>query len=1704
MPTRTRYSDLPSDENIDPSNCVGENNDDGNNDDDDDDEEDDYAANGGGLNPGLLGSSTTYSSILRDEEDQQHVPRRRRAPPPSDRNRTSARRGSGCCTCLWMTFLVVMILGVAAIVTWRIESKLHPEGIPFLNLNGSHVDHAGTNQSSSTSTSDWSGTLSGWFSPKSQTPTKGAAVTDDATSTLKAIPSGNQGSVHYDPNAALQYYNPFNFKQGDWYGSVAVPPPQAESGQPNSRLGYLSQPNLVGPHLVFVTEGDLYYTRYSATQRTAAFKLTTTVGNIRSPTLNPQFPFLVAYTATYTGHREVYVMDMRPLKGYSQAAIRLTYWDTSHGVTSIVGWKDNGKTLVFSAQSREVGLPDTRLYQISLQTDAQDTTGSNALQVLKISPIPLSQAIDGVWKDDCIYFTRYQQSSNTVRYVGGTAESLWAWCEGESEAVSLTSDYPGTSKSPKIAAGENAGESLLLFLSDRNTRSTVRDANGAIRPTSMNLFATTLPSKTDLYGMRGYTIREPRALTEASCSYGGLALREYAVHDDKAILRIGADFHLLTPVSKPSHSIQPLDIVVYSDFHEHQERLLPISVATDLTSADVYTTSFGSTAVLLGMRGQLFVAPVIPSLSSSGGGGSNKYAGAGMNLPPRRYRVVPGTTMGGIVRVLSATFVPMPQENGKTSRRLALVLATDPKSDTAEHAFYLIETQSDSAPSFVGVDVLPEPFLGGSTSTGGSVALGGLGSVVAVSVSVSPCGRRLAWTDTDGRICVMTMPMYQAKADTSLSYKVLPTMNENGEPMVGIGVSLSWSPGGRYLAVNHSAKNQFMIISIVDCGDPNIEGTEEVADIKIGRIVQATPARFNSESAIWGRTGMDRATAAQAATFASLLGEKAPKDTGGATTLYFLSDRDVISDVKSPWGPRAPGPHFDERMSVYALPLVAVEQNPMNPMAAFYAGGGAAELWADGIIDLQLQLEELEDAAPVSAGSKPNERRLTQHHLLAAAGSRANSRRALDAYTYPLRSPSPTVGPVDSYTYPVRSPSPTVDPRGSYTYPVRSQSPTVGFNDAAGDHDDAGSAKPSATILLTGAPFKSPKTSSPSSPPTLTATEFPSAPPSGFPSTVPSTAPSQAEVSPVFPNDNEIDFGSTVGLAFARKAYRIAGIPAAPYKSILCQLQDDPSLILVESTDKGATVKLMATEDFPSDKIEALTLFQDAEYRGSGLSTTRDHLLFILNPGRMKVVANTATAVLQISKDSTMEEHMVDTAGMAVSVWPSLEYRQMFNDAWRMLRDYFYDTKMHGVDWLQMHGRYSSLVSRCSKREELDDVLAQMSAELSALHVFVYGGEYNDPMHGHTDLAEIHQVASLGATFERSLEYSGFIVTSIAHRDPDFNLIDGSAVYSPLSSQVLELSGQRGLEIGDVIVGINGESVMRVPDMHMLLRGTAGRSVRLDVVRQPQVRGQEANTTDFKPQPVIAVPLTQKDADSLRYAAWEWKTLQLAKTLAQGKRFTVGYVHLRSMMGPEDIDAFTRGFFTDYDKQALIIDVRHNSGGNIDSWLLDILQRRAWMYWQGRATNVKNGGLGWDQQFAFRGHIVVLIDEKSSSDAEGFARGVSELGLGKLVGTRTWGGGIWLSSDNRLVDGGIASAPEIGTYNFNFGWGLGIEQQGVAPEVHIDNNPRLAFDGKDPQLEKAIDVLAKWLLEEPVVLPPEPGAKPDKSLHPQVEQCRVR
>lgn len=193
---------------------------------------------------------------------------------------------------------------------------------------------------------------------------------------------------------------------------------------------------------------------------------------------------------------------------------------------------------------------------------------------------------------------------------------------------------------------------------------------------------------------------------------------------------------------------------------------------------------------------------------------------------------------------------------------------------------------------------------------------------------------------------------------------------------------------------------------------------------------------------------------------------------------------------------------------------------------------------------------------------------------------------------------------------------------------------------------------------------------------------------------------------------------------------------------------------------------------------------------------------------------------------------------------------------------------------------------------------------------------------------------------------------------------------------------------------------------------------------------------------VVAEPISAGAEANLRYDEWEYTRRLLAERESNGD---IGYVHLRAM-GTGNYTEWVKNFYPVFHKKGLIIDVRHNRGGNIDSWILGKLLRKAWFYWQPRI-----GKPYWNMQYAFRGHMVVLCNERTASDGEAFTEGFRRLGLGTVVGTRTWGGEIWLSSGNNLVDRGIATAAETGVFGPEGEWL--IEGHGVEPDIVVDNLP---------------------------------------------------
>lgn len=423
------------------------------------------------------------------------------------------------------------------------------------------------------------------------------------------------------------------------------------------------------------------------------------------------------------------------------------------------------------------------------------------------------------------------------------------------------------------------------------------------------------------------------------------------------------------------------------------------------------------------------------------------------------------------------------------------------------------------------------------------------------------------------------------------------------------------------------------------------------------------------------------------------------------------------------------------------------------------------------------------------------------------------------------------------------------------------------------------------------------------------------------------------------------------------------------------------------------------------------------------------------------------------SKPSDLSKHKVDLSDWTFTVDPKREWRQMFIDAWRMERDFFYDPGMHNLDWEGILDKYLPLVDRVTDRNELTDLIGEMVGELSALHIFVYGGDFRE---GEDDIKN----ASLGALLMRDENKGGFKVEYIYKSDPD-----EPHTGSPLNNPDVIISE------GDIITEVNGVSALSVNQMEMLLRGQVGNQVRIKV--KPSGKGDSRE--------VIVKPISTSAARNLRYIDWEY-TRRLKVEEDSNEDF--GYVHLRDM-GSSSYTAWVRDFYSSLHKKGLIIDVRNNTGGSTDSWILTSLIRKPWVYWKSRTGQPYP-----NMQSSFNGHIVVLCNEWTFSDGELFCEGIRQLGIGKVIGVRTQGGEIWWSPNTRMVDRGIASACQSALFMDDSEWV--IEGHGFEPDIVVDNLPHATFKGKDAQLDAAIEYLKEQIRLHPVVIP-TPPPYPDKS-----------
>lgn len=422
-------------------------------------------------------------------------------------------------------------------------------------------------------------------------------------------------------------------------------------------------------------------------------------------------------------------------------------------------------------------------------------------------------------------------------------------------------------------------------------------------------------------------------------------------------------------------------------------------------------------------------------------------------------------------------------------------------------------------------------------------------------------------------------------------------------------------------------------------------------------------------------------------------------------------------------------------------------------------------------------------------------------------------------------------------------------------------------------------------------------------------------------------------------------------------------------------------------------------------------------------------------------------AIIDLPKDKIeTKDHEFKTGGLDMQLDRHAEWNQIYNEAWRQMRDFFYAPNMNGIDWKAMHDKYAALVPFVNHRNDLTYLLGELIGELNNGHTYVSGGE-------RPETPRI-KLGLLGAQFSRDPASRAYRIDRIL---PGENW--DKRTRSPLTEIGINLKP------GDYLIAINGTAVSRLPNLYDALVGTAGKQVILRVNSKPTEEGA---------RDVTVVPIA--DESPLYYLAWVQKNIDEVAKKTGGE---VGYVHIPDM-GRPGLNQFTKLYFPQIRKKGLIVDVRGNGGGFVSPLVIERLRRALIM-----VEIARNGTPQTNPPQTFVGPMVALCDEFSASDGDIFPYRFKSLGLGKLIGKRTWGGVIGIRDPLPLTDGGLFFKPEFAPYSKE-GKNWVIEGHGVDPDIVVDNDPAKEFHGEDQQLDRAVQEIQEELKTKRYNLPPVP------------------
>ncbi len=406
---------------------------------------------------------------------------------------------------------------------------------------------------------------------------------------------------------------------------------------------------------------------------------------------------------------------------------------------------------------------------------------------------------------------------------------------------------------------------------------------------------------------------------------------------------------------------------------------------------------------------------------------------------------------------------------------------------------------------------------------------------------------------------------------------------------------------------------------------------------------------------------------------------------------------------------------------------------------------------------------------------------------------------------------------------------------------------------------------------------------------------------------------------------------------------------------------------------------------------------------------------------------------------------VLNTSGISVKIDPPAEWPEIYDEAWRVNRDYFYDPGMHGADWNAMKIKYARFLPDLACRSDLNRVIQWMCSELGVGHhrISSPGERLNTPQAIGGGL--------LGADY--AITGNRYVIARIyggLNWNPDLR--------SPLTEPGLNIKK------GDFILAVNGSDVTAEKNFFSFFENTSGKIVELTINDKPEYTGSRI---------VKVVPISNEYALRNRY--WVEGNLKKVTEATNGQ---VAYVYVPNTSGAGH-EYFKRYFFPQANRKAIIIDERFNGGGSLADYYIDILQRPLQAYWNMRyGMDIKSPSA------SIQGPKVMIIDETAGSGGDMLPWMFRKFGVGTLVGKRTWGGLVGILGFPEFIDGGSVTAPNVAIWTKD---GFVVENTGVAPDIEVEQWPADIINGRDPQLEKAIEVALKELAKNP---PEEPVRPP--------------